>query len=244
MKSLSYIFLTLLMSWNSCAYSSELAKRFYIGHVDHPNVFILNTILQRSYQDIGIETEFIKMGAKRGIKLVNSGELDADSVRNKRVNTLFNNIIVIQPALVEVELLLLCDKTVRCDKAVLTEPSLSNQNNELIIATALQLSTVRQWHQSVEDDNFYLLDDYKQFYSLIEKQRFKYALYDIQVDRNLDNIRNRFNTLVLGQFSAHHVINKKHQAIAQALSQSIQHNLANYRRKTNQAKTANNPSSK
>jgi hypothetical protein len=73
-------------------------ERYLIGYVSNQQIEgYYRNIVERAYRKIGITPEFIEVGAVRGLKLLDSGVVDADIVRYKLVAERYDNIIAVEP---------------------------------------------------------------------------------------------------------------------------------------------------
>ncbi|WOI38714.1 hypothetical protein R1T43_06700 [Alteromonas sp. CI.11.F.A3] len=80
-----------------------------IGYVGHPRVVShYNDIVARTYSKLGISVEFIEVGGERGLRLLDEGVTDADTVRYELVAGEFSNFYILHPVIAKGATILLC----------------------------------------------------------------------------------------------------------------------------------------
>jgi len=172
-------------------------------------------LLQNVYEELGFEVLPLVTPVKRGIILLNDGSVDADLFRLKSTAENYDNVIVVEPALVKGYLSLLCHKKVQCDLNVLqnTAGAIMSEANLLDLFKPGELKA----KMVINEINTKTLD-------MLEKQRVYYALYTVN-EKMLNNMLSKFNHVKIKDVSGYHVINKKHAHLLPKIQQQLQQKL-------------------
>lgn len=196
-------FLILFSSMTHSELRNILPKHFVISYFEHESIGPFIQLIQNTYQDLNISTEFVPLPLSRGYNELNDGTVDADVGRIKDVAKGFSNILIIEPPLYLAELVLLCKKGLPCGKRVLMDPSktvLSNIGNQ----RALEKSKIEANIQTIENMSVTV--------DMLRLGRVNYVIYGST--RQLRNtLESEFDVSLIQQIPIHHVINKKHRDI-------------------------------
>ncbi|OJF68844.1 hypothetical protein BK026_08580 [Alteromonas sp. V450] len=203
------------------AYADHDDEHFIIGYVNHPRVVNhYKPLIEKAYQEIGINATFEVVGGERGLRLLNQEMTDADVIRYEIVATLDNNLIVVEPALAYGASLLLCARGMLCSKSVLHDPD-----------TAIAVTT--RFFYNIDSDpsslqaNISEFEDFNQVITLLRSGRFNYAILPSDFSENEIFEKAGIEYLPLVTHKLVHVINKKHVALKTPLSRAIANQLKN-----------------
>lgn len=192
--------------------------QFVVGYIDHPSVTSpYMEIIETAYQDIGIDVEFIKVGAERGMMLVDSGIIDADVIRFSNFSERFPNVAFIPDVFATGETILICQINALCSREAFND-------RKNIIATNLAL------HDSIDKTDpltiiaatIIDLESVKKVLKMLELKRVTHAILPADVAFKIHLENNGYKFLVLSKSKAYHAINKKHAKIIEPLSKAIQ----------------------
>ena len=110
------------------SYSEDKIKNvtsFIISHVSHPKIDSINKIIQQVYSSLGFKVEFIPVHSRRGISLPNDGIVDADSIRMIESVKNYENILLIEPAILNLKVVHICQRGMPCSKELLKDQNVS-----------------------------------------------------------------------------------------------------------------------
>lgn len=135
----------------NCLADGEDNAPMLIGYVGHPRVVThYNDIIARAYSKLGITVEFIEVGGERGLRLLDEGITDADTIRYELATHNFSNFFVVRPVIVKGATILLCMRNSQCDNSVLSNP------NIVIAATT-------RFHINMEESSIEIAADIREF---------------------------------------------------------------------------------
>jgi hypothetical protein len=87
---------------------------FSLSFIDYPNVSEYVELIESIYTEIGFRVRLIPVPPSRGLILLNEGKVDADVVRLKASIMKLPNILIVNPAIQEAELSMICLKDTIC----------------------------------------------------------------------------------------------------------------------------------
>lgn len=128
MKFFLYFFILLCCLISFSSYTEDKIKdgtSFIISHVSHPKIDSINKIIQQVYSSLGFKVEFIPVPSRRGISLLNDGIVDADSIRMIESVKNYENILLIEPAILNLKVVLICQRGMPCSKELLKDQNVS-----------------------------------------------------------------------------------------------------------------------
>ncbi|WP_100641916.1 hypothetical protein [Alteromonas facilis] len=194
------------------------ASAYTVGYYPHFQIDKFKTIVEKSYQDIGIDIEFVEMAvAERAYLELNAGHLDAEVARAKQNAQHYENVVVIEPHILEANMYLLCKPERVCDTSVFTDEKV------WIIATRAITALLPEEISETLSARFYDMGNVKSVYSMFESERFDYAVISVDQDQ-LPALKRAYQSHLLTVVKGYHIINKKHAALADKLSEAIARN--------------------
>ena len=217
-------FLILLILSLGC--TASLAKpdpqRFLIGIPDNDQInTFYKALTLKAYRKLGIEVEFVKVGAERGLLLLNQGVTDADVIRFTVSKDRFANILPILPPISEGEFTLYCQAEETCNRTVVDTP----KNHIVILKSSFENAKLLlpQYQFSAQMMTF---ESQKQIEQLVLQGKVQYAI--VTRDHKYDHFYETlgFNAHTLGIASATHFIHKQHAHLAAPLSKAFSDLLA------------------
>jgi len=202
--------------------TAQRSKSFLISHASHPDIDGINHLLAKIYQELGFKVEFIPTPTKRGLLLVSAGVVDADSVRSRKTIAAQPNLIRIDPSFNQVVQLLVCRKGIPCSGDILMD------KNATILINSGAVNELTQKHITA---NIVINEKFDIYLDLIRAGRYHYALYPTD-NKNMLKLKQEFNVVEMSSSSFHHVVHKKHRALAP----EIEKLLMKYRQEAKDAK--------
>ncbi|NRA82209.1 MAG: transporter substrate-binding domain-containing protein, partial [Pseudoalteromonas sp.] len=91
-------------------------KKLLLTYIDIPRVAPFKALMSDVYNDLNIKVQMQATPSRRGVLLLNAGIVDGDIVRSQSNMRKFENIIVVEPSLGVINLVLLCRKSLQCDR--------------------------------------------------------------------------------------------------------------------------------
>ncbi len=222
MKITFFIIISFVLTTQVTRATQDYQKppQFIISHFSHPAISAFKEIIKNAYADLGIKVVFSELPVARGIMELNKGRVDADVVRIKQNVRENPNLIIVEPALYNGELSLICSAQVVCEPSVLNSPStviISNVNNQKILNDIDIKATILNNETNVATTVF----------GMIRKGRVDYVIYG-STKRFREALENEFQVVVLKNFDLHHVINKKHAELLPEIKNAIEVHLATF----------------
>ncbi|WP_218419779.1 hypothetical protein [Alteromonas lipotrueae] len=199
----------------NCLANGDDNAPMLIGYVGHPRVVThYNNIIARTYSKLGITVEFIEVGGERGLRLLDAGVTDADTVRYELATNDFSNFFVVRPVIVKGATILLCMRNSLCENSVLSNP------NIVIAAT-------KRFHINIEESdidiaaNLREYDRFDQVVNLLVSGRYNYALLPTDFSDEATFKKLGARHLVIVEHNIVHVVNNKYLHLREDLSEAL-----------------------
>lgn len=209
-------FLLIFCLLNTCkvAISKEVKERFIISYVEHASIINYYVpLLDAAYRSIGIEPEFVQINDKRALKLLNQGEIDADTAKSGEVFVLYPNIIKVPTPISKIQVMLICQLTMDCDLNVLQSPN-----------KMLGLIAGDEFYSNLLASSKILITEVTSFKILIEMFKHKRVDYIFMVfdERDIKAKAAFDNKYLIEEKIGFHIMNKKHRDLIPKLDKAIQ----------------------
>lgn len=219
LKNISLTVFAVFFSFTS-AQADDSVKPTLItaSYFQHPAMPPFITFLKEVYAEHDIKLEAIPMPASRGIIELNRGLVQADIVRPKAFVQDFKNIIVLNPAIYDGEVVLLCSKQVTCSKRVL------NDSNASILATQAVQSTIKNHTINAQLINY---EDLIKTLNMLTSERIDYVIYGT-TRKFKKELSKKYQVVDLQKVQLHHVLNKEYQHLVPLIESSIKKNLPHF----------------
>jgi len=215
-----FIIILLLMFHTDISSAEKDNDEFLISYFENEQVPLLINLIKKSYQDIGIEPSFRSVPVMRGLNMVSNGYADADVVRVLATVSKLSNVIFVPTILVEVDVLLLCNKGVpECSPKVLED------QEELVGLYLYDLNSIMAKYNVNYTARFIKTQDATKLLNLMQRERLNYGLHTVIKDTLPPTISDNYNHVRVLQIKTVHVLNKKHQNIIEELDKAIASNL-------------------
>jgi len=193
-------------------------KTFVISYVEHESIIKYYVpLLDAAYRSIGIEPEFVLISDKRALKLLNNGEIDADTAKTSETLSDYPNIITLPTAISKIEVTLICQPHLICDLSVLDD-------NKKILGVI----GAKDFYANLLDVSKINIAEFTSFEILLkvfEQQKVDYIFSVFDEYNKMTQIRypNRF---VIEEKIGFHLLNEKHKELIPQLEQAIKETLA------------------
>lgn len=215
-----FIIILLLMLHADVSWAEKDNDDFVITYFENEQVPLLINVIKKSYQDIGIEPTFRSVPVMRGLNMVKNGHADADVVRVHATISKFDDVIFVPTTLVEVDVLLLCNKEVpECSAKVLED------QEKLVGLYLFDLNSIMTKYNMNYTARFIKTQDATQLLNLMQRERLKYGLHAVIKDTLPTDLSENYNHVRVLQIKTVHVLSRKHQNILEALDKAIANNL-------------------
>lgn len=193
---------------------------FLITYFENEQVPLLINVIKKSYQDIGIEPTFRSVPVMRGLNMVRNGHADADVARVQATVSKIDDVIFVPTTLVEVDVLLLCNKEApECSLKVLED------QEKLVGLYLFDLNSIMTKYNENYTARFIKTQDATKLLNLMQRERLNYGLHTVIKDKIPARLSEKFNHIKVLEIKAVHVLNKKHQNILESLDKAIANNL-------------------
>lgn len=191
-----------------------------ISYLNHPSVVkIAMPIVQRAYESLGIEVQFIESPAHRLLQEIQSHHTDGDVIHAQEIFNTFPEIIKVGPALTKVDYVLLCAENMPCDHSVLMS------GIDQIVATDQSKRVIISKYPEAKSREFYQLNFLGKLPELLISHRFNYAIYIVAKDWPLPQSLTHLQMYHLFESEAYHILHKRHEDIAKQVAKAIEQQL-------------------
>lgn len=208
--------------------SCPLPDKLTFSSFKHPKVQqSIQPLLVQAYKGLGIEVEFIVTSSYRDLLLVSDYVISGSSIFAEDIIDTLPDVIKVQPSLIKVAYILLCNQGVRCENDILIERS---DQHWVAVSTAMSKGLKRHYpHLPLE--NLFITTEVKNIISALKKKRVDYGLYPISAIElgGLKEIPEGLNYSVLYEINSYHVINKELMCLQPQISASITAELAKFK---------------
>lgn len=208
----------LLITHYSIAGVSSNGDKFIISYVEHESIIKYYVpLLDAAYRSIGIEPEFVLISDKRALKLLDSGEIDADTAKTAEILEDYPNIITLPTAISKIEVTLICQQGLLCDLSVLSD----NKKILGVIGAKTFYSNLLKGSQI----NITEFTSFEVLLKIFEQKKVDYIFSVFDEYSKMTQIRypNRF---VIQEKVGFHLLNEKHKNLIPKLEQAIKDTIA------------------
>lgn len=211
------LLLTLFLACHSSV-ATENNSINVIGYAPHPAIeqHYLQ-IVKESYARLGIYPDFIPVSDKRSFKMLSQNRLDGLVVRTENILNEQDNYISVPPSLGMVEITLICQQSIACNKKLFDDPN-----------KILGLVAQEAYYQELLKNkaiNVYEIGDYKRMEQMFEQNKLDAMI--MVFDLNTQNITSLgLNTFTLAKRKGFHMIHKRFRHLIPNLTQSLSTSLA------------------
>lgn len=208
------IFLSLLFSSSSV---SNTDGKFIISYVEHESIIKYYVpLLDMAYRSIGITPEFVMINDKRALKLLNSGDIDADTAKSDEMLSTYPKILKIPTPISKIQVYLVCQEKLLCNLSVLNDPSYilgaigaKEFYSNLLKGTQINIVEVNSFNV--------LLQLFEQ-----KKVDFVFMVFDDYSEKTKQNYENKY---LIEEKIGYHLIQEKHQDLIPELELAIKMTL-------------------
>lgn len=186
-------------------------KKLLLSYIDIPRVAPFKALMSDVYNDLNIKVQMQATPSRRGVLLLNAGIVDGDIVRSQSNMRKFENIIVVEPSLGIINLVLLCRKSLPCDRDNLYD------SNKQIMSSIGDVEILNEF--DIKADIIHN-EDLIHTIKMLKKGRVDYALYPA-LNNDISTFKKDFSVIVLRQMAINTVIHKKHAPLVDEISKAI-----------------------
>ena len=199
-------------------------NKLLLTYIDIPRIAPFKAFIEQVYNDLNIKTQMQATPSRRGMLLLNAGIVDGDIVRSKSNLKKFENVIVVEPSLGIINLVLLCRKSLPCDRDNLYDP------RNRVMSSIGDVEILNEFDIKAEIMHN---EDLSHTLSMLKKGRVDYALYPA-LNNDINTYKKDFSVVVLRQMAVNTIIHKKHAPLVDELSNAIRARLPELTQQINQ----------
>jgi hypothetical protein len=211
---LIFYFTLCFLSLCKQAIGGEVKEPFIISYVEHDSIINFYVpLLDKAYRSIGIKPKFVKINDKRALKLLNHGEIDADTAKSGEVFPLYRNIIRVPTPISKIEVMLICQLELVCDLTVLKSSdkmlglvAKDEFYSNLLINSTIQISEV---------------SSFKKLSAMFKQKRVDY-IFMVFDEKDIDAKNAHQNKYLIEEKIGFHILHKKHRKLLPKLDKAIQ----------------------
>ncbi|WP_105181388.1 transporter substrate-binding domain-containing protein [Pseudoalteromonas sp. T1lg21] len=199
-------------------------NKLLLTYIDIPRIAPFKAFIEQVYNDLNIKTKMQATPSRRGVLLLNAGIVDGDIVRSKSNLKKFENVIVVEPSLGIINLVLLCRKSLPCDRDNLYDP------RNRVMSSIGDVEVLNEFDIKAEIMHN---EDLSHTLTMLKKGRVDYALYPA-LNNDINTYKKDFSVVVLRQMAVNTIIHKKHAPLVDELSNAIRARLPELTQQINQ----------
>lgn len=199
-------------------------NKLLLTYIDIPRIAPFKAFIEQVYNDLNIKTQMQATPSRRGMLLLNAGIVDGDIVRSKSNLKKFENVIVVEPSLGIINLVLLCRKSLPCDRDNLYDP------RNRVMSSIGDVEILNEFDIKAEIMHN---EDLSHTLTMLKKGRVDYALYPA-LNNDINTYKKDFSVVVLRQMAVNTIIHKKHAPLVDELSNAIRARLPELTQQINQ----------
>jgi len=199
-------------------------NKLLLTYIDIPRIAPFKAFIEQVYNDLNIKTQMQATPSRRGVLLLNAGIVDGDIVRSKSNLKKFENVIVVEPSLGIINLVLLCRKSLQCDRDNLYDP------RNRVMSSIGDVEVLNEFDIKAEIMHN---EDLSHTLTMLKKGRVDYALYPA-LNNDINTYKKDFSVVVLRQMAVNTIIHKKHAPLVDELSNAIRARLPELTQQINQ----------
>lgn len=150
------------------AYAEPPPSVLLFSYISHPQISLIQNELRQAYANLGIELAFTPVASEREFIVGNRGEVDGITAKFAMAEEQLPDMVRANVALMEVEVYLVCAKTVVCQQQILQDASkmLALVGGKTVLSEALQSTKIRRME----------LSSHQQVLDMLAHKRIDYAL--------------------------------------------------------------------
>ncbi len=215
MKAIQCVMLGVIFILHSELFSEE----FRVGYYPHYQIDKFKQLIEKSYQDIGINVTFIEIPvAERSSTELAAGRIDAEVLRTKITAQKLEKMLIIEPPIMVATMYLVCRTGLSCLLEVLQSEEIT------VMGTAAVFKLLPAEILSAMRAKRFVNHDIESLYKMIDARRFDYAIVStIKGTKPQFNIP--YTITEISKYPMHHIVHEKHAHLTHALSKAIQVNI-------------------
>ncbi|GAA6205762.1 MULTISPECIES: hypothetical protein [Thalassotalea] len=210
---LTLYFVLCIFSLFKQAFAEEIKAPFIISYVEHDSIINFYVpLLDRAYRSIGITPEFIQINDKRALKLLNQGEIDADTAKSGEVFTLYPNIIKVPTPISKIQVMLICQLQLNCDLSVLKS---ANKMLGLIAGDEFYSNLLGNSKIRITE-----VSSFKILLAMFKQKRVDY-IFMVFDEKDIEAKNSFKNKFLIEEKIGFHILHKKHRKLLPRLDKAI-----------------------
>jgi hypothetical protein len=191
-------------------------QKFVISHINRDDIEPYIKLISGVYEELGFRVVLLPTPSTRGIKLVDEAVVDADvasTANDLEVNNA--NFIIVQPALNQAYLALLCLKNIPCSTNILQDNS---------VAFAITEPVFKLFTPAEFKANAVFVNTGSAITDILMLNRISYGL--LIIDHALEKTySSEFNIVKIKNFDVFHIIKKKHAGLLPQIEAKLREKL-------------------
>jgi len=185
-------------------------------YLDHPDAEKATDVLKRAYASIGVDTTFSATPDGRdSLTLLKKEMIDGDVARQSAFGQLFDDLIVVEPSIMDGQLFLVCSKGVECHRELV-------ERDDILMLTNMPFDAIFR-----ENNIKVMTGSYGTFNKNIEYLKLNRASYLLFGGTTSDKSRidADFTVIPIVSFPLHHILHKRYSHLLPDLEQAINEQL-------------------
>ena len=207
----------------SLAHGAEQTRPLHMtfSYVNHPVIIDeLIPLVRQSYASLGIATSYVEQPSDRNLKAISQGLLDGDVVFSELLLKDYEDLVVVEPPLVESVFVLLCQQQLPCSSNTIKDPS------KLLVATDASHHGLKSWFGEKLKVDIYHINNLAIIPQLITERRFEYGIYIFSAQQLAAGKQGDFNFAELFRTNSFHILHPKYAYLKDDVSKAIKQIMA------------------
>ncbi|MBE1298541.1 MAG: hypothetical protein GJ680_01345 [Alteromonadaceae bacterium] len=205
---LAVFLLPIMVKGNENAPTNKIVATYF----EHPAMSPFIAFMDSVYEELGITLDVRPFPASHGMRALNEGVVDADIMRIDELASQLDNVIVLQPAIYQGNVILLCRRGLPC-----SSDALMNRRNYVVTTEVVKLLLAGADIKA----RLRTLENIENSMDILRMGRTDYVIIGT-TDTHWKIVAEEFETALLKQVSLHHIVHKKHQALVPELQRIIE----------------------
>jgi hypothetical protein len=190
----------------------QQTQSLLFSHVEHPDSDVPVNMLKRAYASIGIEVTFSSStNGRDALLLLKNGMIDGDIARLHSFAQRSDDLIAIEPSIMEGQLFLVCAKGVECNRQLV-------ERNDILMLTNMPFNKIFR-----ENNINVMTGSYGTFTKNIEYlklHRADYLLYGGTMN-DISRIDTEFTVIPILSFPLYHILHKRYSHLVPELEKAL-----------------------
>lgn len=196
---------------------ADSGRTLLFSHLEHPDAEKVTDVLRRAYASIGVDTTFsTSTDGRDALGLLEKEMIDGDIARPSAFAQLSDDLIIVNPSIMDGQLFLVCGKDVECHRELV-------ERDDILMLTNMPFDALFR-----ENNINVMTGSYGPFNKNIEYLKSKRANYILFAGTMNDKKRidADYTVIPIVAFPLYHILHKRHRDLLPELEQALHEQLS------------------